>query len=1131
MSETVKNLRLAAVAKDFNLGLESVVEHLHKKGFADVESKPMYKLTDEMYSVLLKDFRSEMAMKEKKDQITIGAKKRESLELGESGDVIHHLISPEAKLEPSPIKHVPKAETAKVEPALEEVAKPDLPHEPVAKIQTILAEKEAVETPIMEPKAEIVRTDDVVKVEKVHHQPTAEVTAPTSIIDVKSEKKVEEEPATPLATNEKKVESESEPVSPTETNEKAGKGVKKKPAVKVVDLTGDLFSQTEQPTEETKIADTKQVVTPVVEPEPEKKERRVVVEGPKIIGKLDLSKPVKAPKKETPEPEQKTITPAAQDPKPVEDKREFIEMDKVKLEGPKIIGKLDLSTISGPDDSPKKKRKRIKKNANKVGSSKDGVIPGGNPPPAGGDNRNRPNQGPGNRPNNPNTGGNNPNPQNRTNNNNNNNNSGNNNRPGGNNPNNNRPGGVGNNNQNNNRPGGGFQNPGQNRYNNQGGGNRPGFQNRNNNNNTSNTGNREQSKEFITEKEIQDKIKSTMAKLQGTSGKRNTGGKNKFKKSRHDSNQGSESDPGAIVVLPVTEFISVSELASLMNVSVSQVINTCMSLGAFVSINQRLDAEIIELVADEFGFDAQFIDVRTDAQIEEDELVEDVTKLLPRAPIVTIMGHVDHGKTSLLDHIRKTNVIAGEMGGITQHIGAYEVTLENKKKITFLDTPGHEAFTAMRARGAKVTDIAVIVIAADDAVMPQTKEAISHAQAAQVPMIFAINKIDKPGANPERIREQLSQMNILVEDWGGKYQCQEIAAKSGKNIDQLLEKILLEAEMLELKANPDQPASGTVIEASLDKGRGYVTTLMVLSGTLKVGDYIVTGPHSGKVKAMFNERGQKMAIAGPSSPVSLLGLNDAPQAGEKFKVYVDEAEAKEVANRREQIIREQGIRTKKHITLDEIGRRLALGNFQELKVIVKGDVDGSVEALKDSLLKLSTDEIMINVIHSSVGAITESDVLLASASDAVIIGFQVRPSGNARKIAEKESIDIRLYSIIYDAIEELKSAMEGMLKPTVEEKIVCNIEVREVFKISKVGTIAGCYVLDGLCKRDTKIRIIRDGIVVHTGELDSLKRFKDDVKEVKKQMECGLNIKNFNDIRVGDIIEGFEQIEVKRTLN
>ncbi len=637
----------------------------------------------------------------------------------------------------------------------------------------------------------------------------------------------------------------------------------------------------------------------------------------------------------------------------------------------------------------------------------------------------------------------------------------------------------------------------------------------------------------IDEKEIQKKIQETQAKLSGG------GGKGKMKaKLRREKRQEMAEARGAETVdnkLQVTEFISVSELASLMNVSFADVISKCMSLGIMVSINQRLDAEVIELVAGEFGFDVSFIDMEKQMEMEEEVEEDGEDELQHRSPIVTIMGHVDHGKTSLLDYIRSANVVAGEAGGITQHIGAYRVELPSGKDITFLDTPGHEAFTAMRARGAKVTDIAVIVVAADDAVMPQTREAISHAQAAGVPMIFAVNKIDKDGANPQKIYEQLSQMNILVEEWGGKFQSQEIAAKSGLNVDKLLEKILLEAELLNLKANPDREASGTIIEASLDKGRGFVATLLVENGTLRPGDLIVSGQFYGRVKAMFNERNKKETEAGPSVPAVVLGLNGAPQAGEKFRVYEDEAEAKEIANRRAQILREQGIRTKKHITLDEIGRRLALGSFKELKVIIKGDVDGSVEALSDSLQKLSTQEILVSVIHKGVGQINESDIVLAEASDAIVIAFNVRPSLQASKLAENAGIEIKMYSIIYNAIEEVKSAMEGMLEPKVQEKIVANVEIREVFKFDK-ATVAGCYVRDGKIKRDSKVRLIRDGIVIYPtaegaqAELGSLKRFKDDAKEVSAGMECGLTIKNYTDIKVGDVVEAYEQEEVKRTL-
>ena len=638
----------------------------------------------------------------------------------------------------------------------------------------------------------------------------------------------------------------------------------------------------------------------------------------------------------------------------------------------------------------------------------------------------------------------------------------------------------------------------------------------------------------IDQKAIQEKIRETQAKLAGTGG-RGKSLKAKYRRAKRDEAAESMGEETTDNKLQVTEFVTVSELANLIDVSFADVIGKCMNLGIMVSINQRLDAEVIELVASEFGFEVEFIGIEDAAEMDEDDYEDEENELVSRPPIVTIMGHVDHGKTSLLDYIRSANVVAGEAGGITQHIGAYEVTLPNGKAITFLDTPGHEAFTAMRARGAKVTDIAIIVVAADDAVMPQTKEAISHAQAAGVPMIFAVNKIDKDGSNPQKIYEQLSQMNILVEAWGGKYQNQELSAKQGLNIDLLLEKILLEAEILNLKANPKREGAGTIIEASLDKGRGYVATILVQNGSLRQGDLIVSGQHYGRVKAMFNERNIRIEVAPPSTPVVILGLNGAPQAGEKFRVFEDEAEAKEMATKRAQLLREQGLRARKHITLDEIGRRLALGNFKELNIIIKGDVDGSVEALSDSLQKLSTEEIAIRVVHKGVGQISESDVLLATASDAIIIGFNVRPSIQANKLSETEGVEIKLYSIIYTAIDELKSAMEGMLEPKLQEKIIANVEVREVYKFDK-ATVAGCFVLDGKIARNSKIRIIRDGIVEYpkgegqSAELGSLKRFKDDAKDVVSNMECGLTIKNYNDIKVGDIVEAFEIEEVKRTL-
>lgn len=634
----------------------------------------------------------------------------------------------------------------------------------------------------------------------------------------------------------------------------------------------------------------------------------------------------------------------------------------------------------------------------------------------------------------------------------------------------------------------------------------------------------------ISDEDVQKQVKETLARLT-SKGAKNKGAKHRReKREAHNQRQQEELEmqKKESKILKITEFVTANDLANMMDVPVVQVISTCMSIGIMVSINQRLDAETINIVAEEFGFTTQYVSAEVvEAIAEEEDREEDLQE---RAPIVTVMGHVDHGKTSLLDNIRQTNVIAGEAGGITQHIGAYNVKLADGRRITFLDTPGHEAFTAMRARGAKVTDVAIIIVAADDSVMPQTIEAINHASAAGVPIVFAINKIDKPGANPDKIKEELAQMNYLVESWGGKYQSHEISAKQGIGVNELLEKVLLEAELLELKANPNKKAVGSVIESSLDKGRGYISTVLVENGTLKQGDIVLAGTFYGRVKAMFNERNQRVQEATPATPALILGLNGAPQAGDKFHVLDTEQEARDIANKREQLQREQGLRTQKLLTLDDIGRRIAIGNFQQLNVIVKGDVDGSVEALSDSLIRLSTEEIQVNVIHKAVGQISESDITLAAASDAIVVGFQVRPSQSARKEAEKEGVDIRLYSIIYDAIDEVKSAMEGMLAPDIKEEVIANVEVREVFKISKVGTVAGCMVKDGKIKRNSKIRLIRDGIVVYSGELGSLKRFKDDVKEVASGYECGLNIQNYNDIKVGDIIEAFEEVEVKKTL-
>ena len=954
MATATKTPRLLAAAKEFNIGKDTLIEFLTEKNFELKSSNPNVKLTAEMYQALQEEFAQDKLAKRKSEEIDLpkGAlldnidKTKEDLDI-----TVRDKEEEEApaKEEAEEKKETPVVEEKEVEPVAKVEEKPEEP----TKEEAHKEEKAKAEESEAEEKKSTVGGPKLVG--KINLDEVNQSTRPK-----KSAKKKEEEP-------------------------KEEKPTKKKAAKK--------SAKKEAPAEEKKVAK----------------------------------------KKEAPAKEEKAA-PAAPEP------MEHIKTNAPKLEGPKIIGKINLPKKEDkPKEAKEKRRKRIpvQKKPERV---KD--IQGRG---RGGDNK-------------------------------------------------------------------------------RGGGN---------DNRKGRRGKANAPIQEIDEKAIQDKIRQTQAKLAGGGG-RNKPSKAKYRRSKREEmaeKRAAEQEAAELQdkVIQVTEFISVSELASLLDVEFTDIISKCMGLGIMVSINQRLDAEVIELVSEEFGYEVEFIDLKEEADIEEEE-VDDPEDLEPRAPIVTIMGHVDHGKTSLLDYIRSANVISGEAGGITQHIGAYRVETSSGKKITFLDTPGHEAFTAMRARGAKVADVAVIVIAADDAIMPQTKEAISHAQAANLPMIFAINKIDKEGANPDKIKEQLSAMNILVEDWGGKFQSQEISAKQGLNIDELLEKISLEAELLELKANPNKSAVGSVIEASLDKGRGYQATVLVQAGTLHQGEMLVCGQYHGKVKAMFNEHGKRVTEAGPSAPVQILGLNGAPQAGEKAKVYVNEDEAKDIATHRAQILREQGIRTQKHITLDEIGRRLALGNFKELNVIIKADFDGSVEAVSDSLQKLTTEEVAVNVVHRGVGQITESDVLLATASDAIILGFQVRPSLQAGKLAEQENIEIRTYSIIYDAIEEVKSAMEGLLEPKIEKKAVCNVEIREVFKISGVGTIAGCYVLDGKMSRNTKVNLVREGIVTYTGELASLKRFKDDVKEVSAGYECGLQIKNYNDIRVGDIIEGYEEVEVKRTL-
>ena len=959
----MSEIRLSKLTKQFNIGLQTLVDFLKEKG-ADVELNPNAKISDSFLPAIEAKFGEEQKLKQDSEKVAI--KLKEIIEMGTRKKPAEE---EEDEEEEEPVKEVIIKSTG---------IAPDVPqqNEPDARQETVLPVQESIRAQEKdEPEADI-----AVSAEETHQEETAVTTAEA-----------------PAAT-------------PEENDESMPGGLK---IVDKIDLSQfDKKKHHDEPKQEKQ------------EPEPDKTGSR-------------------------------TDIPA----EPAEEKHEprEIKLEVEKLQGPKIVDKIDLSQF---DRKKNKKRERITKGGSqkvdvtKVSAEQD-------------------------------------------------------------------------NSQNSSKKDKNKKNRDESRKNaarqEQGGG-----KNRK----------RDRFKPAMTEaeeeemqKEIQKQIKETYARMNEGKSKNNFGAKHRREKRElasqklHEEMEQQELEK---TILKVTEFVTANDLATMMNIPVTKVIGACMSLGLMVSINQRLDAETIVLVAEEFGYEVEFVTAELTQTIEQE--TDDDGELVPRPPVITVMGHVDHGKTSLLDYIRKANVIAGEAGGITQHIGAYNVELPDGKRITFLDTPGHEAFTAMRARGAKMTDLAIIIIAADDAIMPQTVEAINHAQAAGVPMIFAINKIDKPGAYPDKIREQLANMNILVEDWGGKYQCQEISAKKGINVDKLLDKVLLEAELLDLKANPKRRAVGAVIESSLDKGRGYLATVLVQNGTLHVGDIMLSGCYTGRVKAMFNERGQKVDEAGPSTPVSVLGLNGAPTAGETFNVMADEKEAKDIANKREQLLRIQGIKTQKHMTLEEIGRRIAIGNFKELNIIVKGDVDGSVEALSDSLLKLSTEEVRVNVIHKAVGAVSESDVLLAAASDAIIIGFQVRPSANARRLAEKESIEIRLYSVIYDAINEVKSGIEGMLAPEEKEEVTGTAEVKELFKISKVGTIAGCIVKEGKLTRTSKVRVIRDGIVVYTGELGSLKRFKDDVKEVSVGMDCGLNINGYNDIKVGDVVEAYNVIEVKRTL-
>jgi translation initiation factor IF-2 len=1059
MATETKTPRLLAAAKEFNIGKDTLLEFLTSKNFELNASNPNTKLTEEMYYALQAEFAKDKLAKRKSDEI--------ALPKGNLGDT--------------------RKKAAEAELVTAVAAKEALPKVEVQIPQEQQAPEEAASITVKEIVKEEPQSEKVAPViENIIPTLTKEIEIP------EAKEIVAEEPPVKNVTVENTIVEEIEHVE-TKPSKIEGPNILGK-------INLDALNQSTRP----KKAPKKKVEEPqekIVKPVKKViKEKSVKAEDTVEHKAVEPEAPVKPiiPKEKTPEPvakveEEPIVLPEApaNTTTPEEAKQEHIEMKAPKLEGPKIIGKIELPINNGNerhDSKEKRNRKRIpvQKKPETFRPDQRGQgqgTPGQSP---------RPNQGGGvGRPINNNQGG-----------------------------------GVG-------RP---SNAPGQNR----GAGN---FDRNRTGGNAGATNDRRgpgagrfnqqasSAPQEIDAKQIQKKIHETQSKLAGGSSR---GGKAQKAKYRRDKREMMAEKRAAAEhvdgqTIKVTEFISVSEFANILDVPFTDVISKCMSLGIMVSINQRLDAEIIELVASELGYNVEFINLDQNEETEEEE-IDDPETLQDRAPIVTIMGHVDHGKTSLLDYVREANVVAGEAGGITQHIGAYQVATPSGKRITFLDTPGHEAFTAMRARGAKVADLAVIVIAADDAIMPQTREAISHAQAANLPMIFAINKMDKEGANPEKIKEQLAGMNILVEDWGGKFQSQEISAKKGLNIDLLLEKIILEAELLELKANPDKYASGSVIEASLDKGRGYVSTILVQNGTLLQGQMILCGQHYGKIKAMFNERGQRVEKAGPSSPVQILGLNGAPQAGEKFREYDDENEAKNIATHRSQILREQGIRARKHITLDEIGRRLALGNFKELAIIIKGDFDGSVEALSDSLQKLSTEEVAVNIVHKAVGQITESDVLLATASDAIILGFQVRPSIQAARLADQENIEIRSYSIIYDAIQEIKSAMEGLLEPKVEKKIVSNIEIREVYKIGGVGTIAGCYVLDGKMTRNTKLNIIRDGIVVHSGELSSLKRFKDDVKEVNAGYECGLMVKNYNDLQVGDIVEGYEEVETKRTL-
>jgi translation initiation factor IF-2 len=1000
MTEDIKVTRLSKAAREFNVGISTIVEFLHKKGF-DLDPNPNTKLPHEAYILLVKEYSTDISVKKESEKLILKDlhRKKETVSIG---DFSEKAEAEEAERDDdvlvkdsSGVKTTVDIKTEIKKPEVKLVGKIDLENTLKPKVDKPVSPKEEPVQKPVPPPSEPEKTEKkkpVVETEAPELQVPVEEKITKSNIDLRIVGKID------LDTLNK----ESKPVKKEAPKERP------KVAAKEKNIEKEIPKEPETKHE--------------VNPEPE------AIEEPVAEAVADEVRVPDAP-------EEVVIT------EPEEDIVALYKTDFKKLVGPRVVGRIDLPVeekkkttpfqpvrVSGDSDfRRKKRRKRILKEKENTPVVKPVITDKKEKPTAKKVVKKRP------------------------------------------------------------------------------------------------------IRAEVNEEEVSKQIKETLARL-------TTKGKSKGSRYRREKREAISQKHQEVVdqqeldknILKVTEFVSVNELASMMNTPVTEIISTCMNLGLFVSINQRLDAETMSLLADEFGYKVEFVSAELQEAVREEEDEEEDLK--PRPPIVTVMGHVDHGKTKLLDYIRNTNVIAGEAGGITQHIGAYGVILEDGRQITFLDTPGHEAFTAMRARGAQITDIAIIVVAADDGVMPQTREAINHASAAGVPIIFAINKIDKQTANPDKIKEALATMNYLVEDWGGKYQSQEISAKSGLNIDLLLEKILLEADMLELKANPDKPAIGTVIESSLDKGRGFTATVLVKAGTLRIGDIMLAGSCFGHIKAMYNERGYKVEEVGPATPTLILGLNGAPQAGDKFNVMESDREAKDIATKRAQLQREQGLRTQKHITLDEIGRRIAIGNFQELNIIVKGDVDGSVEALSDSLIKLSTPEIQLNIIHKAVGQISESDVLLAAASNAIIVGFQVRPSVSARKLAEKEEIDVRLYSIIYNAIEEIRSAMEGMLMPEVREEIVATLEIREIFKVTKVGTVAGCYVKEGKITRNTRVRIIRDGIVIYTGELGSLKRFKDDVKEVVGGYECGLNIHNFNDIKEGDMVEGYQEFEVKKTL-